>query len=223
MSDEPEGIDGNPEYRDIGDSRQLDDIDRIAAERELEIFGDPSKGRSSQAQESSVDERGWGRSEQHLLPDAMVAFVDGEMSQTAHDRAAAHMARCPQCLADVIAQRQAASADQTTAGPVVPAALLASLRSIPNQVDMPSTPDGLAVTDDGELVAVQKPDQFGAIPRGIDITVARPDDIRYYSTLGRGIDRTTEIVGRILNWFGPPPEPLPTGVSTPPNLPAGVS
>jgi anti-sigma factor RsiW len=109
-----------------------------------------------------TDERGWGLSEQHLLPDAVVAFVDGELSPTAHDRVAAHMARCPQCLADVVAQRQAASAVQHADVPMVPAALLATLRAIPQQVDMPATPDGLAMTEDGQLVAVQKPDQMGA-------------------------------------------------------------
>jgi anti-sigma factor RsiW len=109
-----------------------------------------------------TDERGWGLSEQHLLPDAVVAFVDGELSATAHDRASAHMARCAQCLAEIVAQRQAASAVQTADAPVVPAALLATLRAIPQQVDVPSTPDGLAMTDDGQLVVVQKPDQMPA-------------------------------------------------------------
>jgi anti-sigma factor RsiW len=109
-----------------------------------------------------TDERGWGLSEQHLLPDAVVAFVDGELSATAHDRASAHMARCPQCLAEIVAQRQAASAVQAADAPVVPAALLATLRAIPQQVDIPSTPDGLAMTDDGQLVVVQKPEQMPA-------------------------------------------------------------
>lgn len=109
-----------------------------------------------------TDERGWGLSEQHLLPDAVVAFVDGELSATAHDRAAAHMARCPHCLADIVAQRQAASAVQAADTPVVPAGLLAALRAIPQQVEMPATPDGLAMTDDGQLVIVQKPDQMPA-------------------------------------------------------------
>jgi len=109
-----------------------------------------------------TDERGWGLSEQHLLPDAVVAFVDGELSATAHDRASAHMARCSQCLSEIVAQRQAASAVQAADAPVVPAALLATLRAIPQQVDVPSAPDGLAMTADGQLVVVQKPDQMPA-------------------------------------------------------------
>ncbi|MCT2587438.1 anti-sigma factor family protein [Actinophytocola gossypii] len=115
-----------------------------------------------------TDERGWGLSEQHLLPDVVVAFVDGELSATAHDRASSHMARCPQCLADIVAQRQAASAVQSADSPSVPAGLLATLRAIPQQVETPAAPDGLAMTDDGQLVVVQKPERmptpFGSSP-----------------------------------------------------------
>ena len=109
-----------------------------------------------------TDERGWGLSEQHLLPDVVVAFVDGELSPTATDRAAAHMARCRHCLADIVAQRQAASAVQSADTPSVPAGLLAALRAIPQQVEMPATPDGMAMTDDGQLVVVQKPEAMPA-------------------------------------------------------------
>jgi anti-sigma factor RsiW len=111
-----------------------------------------------------TDERGWGLTQQHLLPDALVAFVDGELSATAQDRAAAHMARCPHCLAEIVAQRQAASAVQSADAPMMTAGLLATLRAIPQQVEMPGTPDGLAVTDDGQLVVVQKPDQMPGAP-----------------------------------------------------------
>jgi len=113
-----------------------------------------------------TDERGWGLSEQHLLPDAVVAFVDGELSATAYDRASSHMARCRLCAADIAAQRQAASAVQSANAFSAPAGLLANLRAIPDNVEMPATPDGLAVTQDGQLVAVQRPERvpFAAGP-----------------------------------------------------------
>jgi anti-sigma factor RsiW len=110
-----------------------------------------------------TDERGWGLSEQHLLPDVVVAFVDGELSATAHDRASSHLARCTVCAADVRAQRQAASAVQSANAFSAPAGLLASLRAIPDQVEMPDMPDGLAMTQDGQLVAVQRPDRVAAL------------------------------------------------------------
>ncbi|MFL6119980.1 zf-HC2 domain-containing protein [Actinophytocola sp.] len=110
-----------------------------------------------------TDERGWGLSEQHLLPDVVVAFVDGELSATAHDRASSHLARCAVCAADVAAQRQAASAVHAANAFSAPAGLLASLRAIPDQVEMPEMPDGLAVTQDGQLVAVQRPDRVAAL------------------------------------------------------------
>lgn len=103
--------------------------------------------------------RGWSLPslpEQHLLPDAVVAFVDGELSATAHDRAAAHFARCPFCAAEAATQRQARSMMKAASAPSAPAGLLATLMSIPQDVELPSGPDNLAVTEDGQLVTVQR-------------------------------------------------------------------
>ena len=50
--------------------------------------------------------RGWSLPE-HLALDALVAFVDGELSPSAYDRAAAHLAHCSACSAEAAAQRQA--------------------------------------------------------------------------------------------------------------------
>ena len=103
--------------------------------------------------------RGWSLPslpEQHLLPDAVVAFVDRELSPTAHDRAAAHLARCPFCAAEAATQRHARSAMKAAHAPSAPAGLLATLMSIPQDVDLPSGPDNLAVTEDGRLVTVQR-------------------------------------------------------------------
>jgi hypothetical protein len=118
--------------------------------------------------------RGWSLPslpEQHLLPDAVVAFVDGELSPTAHDRAAAHLARCPFCAAEAATQRQARSMMKAASAPCAPAGLLASLMNIPQDVELPSGPDNLAVTEDGQLVTVLRPGKgteklrpFGSAP-----------------------------------------------------------
>lgn len=92
--------------------------------------------------------------ESHLLPDAVVAFVDGELTAGAHERAAMHLVGCGSCAAEVDAQRQARRAVHDSAAPAVPAALLASLQSIPDSTSVSATPDNLAVTDDGQLVAM---------------------------------------------------------------------
>ena len=121
---------------------------------------------------STREQRTWTISalpEAHLAPDAVVAFVDGELSLTAHDRAAAHIARCPLCAAEMAVQRQARAAVQAAEAPQMPAGLLAALRAIPSDTDLPlSGSDGserLAMTADGQLVAVQRPDRaFGAGP-----------------------------------------------------------
>lgn len=108
-----------------------------------------------------TDLRGWGLSEQHLLPDAVVAFVDGELSTTAHGRVIAHLARCPYCAAEAFSQQQARTAVRAAETPSCPRGLLDNLRAIPQEVELPSMPDNLAVTEDGQLVTVLRPDRAG--------------------------------------------------------------
>ncbi len=107
--------------------------------------------------------RGWGLPESHLLPDVIVALVDGELSLGAQDRAAAHLARCPGCAAEVAAQRQAVAAIKHAGAPSMSAGFLASLRSIPEHTELPGSPDNLAVTADGQLVAIQRPDRVAGL------------------------------------------------------------
>jgi anti-sigma factor RsiW len=102
---------------------------------------------------------GWQLPESHLLPDAIVAFVDGELSVDAHERAARHLMRCTCCAAEVEAQRQVRAAMHACDAPSVPAGLLASLYSIPNTTELSVMPDNLAVDSSGRLVAVQRPEQ----------------------------------------------------------------
>ncbi|WP_037316267.1 anti-sigma factor family protein [Amycolatopsis orientalis] len=107
--------------------------------------------------------RGWGLPESHLLPDAIVAFVDGELSLGAQDRASAHIARCQSCAAEVAAQRQAVNAVKQAGAPSMSAGFLASLCSIPQNTELPSAPDNLAMTADGQLVAIQRPDRVAGL------------------------------------------------------------
>ncbi|SNR39054.1 Putative zinc-finger [Haloechinothrix alba] len=112
---------------------------------------------------------GWQLPESHLLPDAVVAFVDGELTIGAHERAAAHIAQCASCAGEVAAQRQARSAVHDAGAPSAPDGLLASLRSIPEHAELPSGPDNIAVSEDGQVVAVQRPERsstFGSVPLG---------------------------------------------------------
>jgi len=117
---------------------------------------------------SQREQRAWTISalpEAHLVPDAVVAFVDGELSNLAHDRVVAHITRCPLCAAETTVQRQARAAVRAAEAPRMPAGLLAALRAIPSDTDLPSNNDGLAMTEDGQLVAVQRPDRaFGSGP-----------------------------------------------------------
>ena len=107
--------------------------------------------------------RGWGLPESHLLPDAVVAFVDGELSHGARDRAASHITRCAACAAEVRAQRQTVEAIRRAGAPSMSAGFLASLQSIPEHTELPSSPDNLAITADGQLVAVQRPDRVAGL------------------------------------------------------------
>ncbi|MEU3275158.1 hypothetical protein ABZ639_30275 [Saccharomonospora sp. NPDC006951] len=121
-----------------------------------------------------TDNRGWGLPESHLLPDAVVAFVDNELSLGAHERAAVHVARCPGCAADVTAQRQARAAVQCAQAPSMSAGFLASLRSIPEHTDVSTTPDNLAITQDGQLVAIQRPERVAGLRSDLDTSTANP-------------------------------------------------
>jgi anti-sigma factor RsiW len=110
-----------------------------------------------------TESRGWGLPESHLLPDAVVAFVDGELSPGARDRASAHLARCPFCAADVTAQRQVRAVVKGADAPSMSAGFLASLRSIPDNTDLPGSPHDLAISEDGQLVAIQRPDRVSGL------------------------------------------------------------
>jgi len=70
-------------------------------------------------------------STEHLSIEAVAAFVDGELRMNAHLRAGHHLSLCPQCAAEVDAQRQARAALRESHPVRVPANLLGMLSRIP--------------------------------------------------------------------------------------------
>jgi anti-sigma factor RsiW len=92
----------------------------------------------------------WGQD--HLTSDAIVAFVDDELQSGARARAADHLAACPECAAEVVAQCQTRAALRSAGGPELPSSLLHTLRAIPQAAELPGAPAGLAMTADGALV-----------------------------------------------------------------------
>lgn len=69
----------------------------------------------------------------HLAPEAIAAYVDGELRFTAHMRAAHHLAMCADCAAEVEVQGTARSALRTSAEVTMPHDLLGQLRQIPTR------------------------------------------------------------------------------------------
>jgi anti-sigma factor RsiW len=114
---------------------------------------------------------GWGGG--HLALDAIVAYVDEELSPGAQRRALEHLARCRECASEVVAQTQARLALRGAAAPTVSSSLLSNLRTIPQHAQLPEPPAGLAVGPDGALVSVlrERP------PAG-----RMPDDARSHSS-----------------------------------------
>lgn len=79
-----------------------------------------------------VGPRQFGSTE-HLSPEAIAAFVDGELRMTAHLRAGHHVSLCPLCANEVDAQRQARSALRDSCQIAIPTALLGLLSQIPDR------------------------------------------------------------------------------------------
>ncbi len=118
----------------------------------------------------------WGQD--HLSSEAIAAFVDGELAPGPYARAVQHLRQCPDCDAQVNGQGQASAALRTADCPNLSSAFLSTLRSIPQEADLPPPPAGLAMTPDGELVSVLRPEDL----RPEDL---RPEHLRSASTTQR--------------------------------------
>ena len=144
---------------------------------------------------------------QHLAVDAVVAFVDGELAAGPHDRAAEHLTSCRTCAAEVAAQRQARSVVRSAGFPSVPASLLAALRDIPLTTDLPPGPEGLAMTEDGTLVAVAdhaRAPLGGAAPMGSTAPLGDTAALGRTGPLGTGPrwGAGSSTLGRRIGWTG---------------------
>ncbi|WP_238423032.1 hypothetical protein [Gordonia sp. 'Campus'] len=76
---------------------------------------------------------------EHLAPEAVAAFVDGELGMSAHARAAHHLALCPECVGAVEAQSLARTRLRESGRVSIPASLLGQLSQIPTrEIDLTS-------------------------------------------------------------------------------------
>ncbi|MBY0291608.1 MAG: RNA polymerase subunit sigma-70 [Mycobacteriaceae bacterium] len=98
--------------------------------------------------EAPVGPRQFGSTE-HLSTEAIAAFVDNELRLTPHLRAASHLSLCPQCAAEVDAQRQARSALRESHPIAIPSSLLGQLSQIP--LCSGNAGDPSAATQDSQL------------------------------------------------------------------------
>lgn len=83
--------------------------------------------------------------EDHLNLDSIVAYVDGELSLTAYQRAAAHISGCPTCAADVSEQVFARDSLRSAAAPQMPGTLVAALFSIPVALPVAAKSPGVGI------------------------------------------------------------------------------
>ena len=80
---------------------------------------------------------------EHLNPEAVAAFADGELAMTPHLRAGRHLAVCAECTAAVDAQIAASKRLRTSGSVEIPASLLGQLAQIPTrEFDMRRVVDG---------------------------------------------------------------------------------
>ena len=114
----------------------------------------------------SVQVPDWGQD--HLTVEAVAAYVDGELAERPYDRATRHLAACPECAAQVVAQGQARSALRSARCPGSTAAPT-SARTASSDSALPGAPNGLAMSPEGELVSPLDPTE-SAPPAGLAST-----------------------------------------------------
>lgn len=139
-----QACDGPPEDRRTPTGGETEAIS--AAERMVFQLGQKLAAARRRPRFDSVD---------HLGPDAVVSFVDDELTPGALHRARVHLVHCPECRREVRAQRRTADVVHESNGDsevTIPAALLARLAGFaesgcgegPSAADTPTPqPEGL--------------------------------------------------------------------------------
>lgn len=79
----------------------------------------------------------------HLSEDAVAAFADGVLSDTAAARARKHCSECAECAQAVRVQRETALMLRTASNPTMPAGLMDRLTHLPMSAPMPPPNSGL--------------------------------------------------------------------------------
>ncbi len=142
----------------------------------------------------------WGQD--HLSSDAIVAFVDEELAAGPHVRATRHLSQCPECAAQVVAQGQARAALRTAGCPSLPSSLLSSLRSIPQDTDLPGPARGARrhspTASSSRFSARSAPHPERAAPNRTDLDTQSPQDRPHRRMrLGAGVAVSGLAVGAI--------------------------
>lgn len=78
--------------------------------------------------------------EQHLSDEAVAAFADGVLAGHARERAARHVAACPECRTAVRGQREAVYALRAASAPSLPIGLIDKLRTLPLTTPLSTLP-----------------------------------------------------------------------------------
>ena len=70
----------------------------------------------------------------HLGPEAVAAYVDGELMPQARERAQIHVAQCDECRGEIERQRRASARLRAACEVHIPSALLDKLQALGTQV-----------------------------------------------------------------------------------------
>ncbi len=162
----------------------------------------------------SVQVPDWGQD--HLSVEAIAAYVDGELAERPHDRATRHLAACPECAAQVVAQGQARAALRSARCPSLPSSLMSALRSIPHDTELAGPPNGLAMSPEAKLVSGPVVDPTP--PAGL----AGPPPKPRWSRMGAGAAISGLALGALAIGAAiiAGDTPAPSGIGDPPSIDA---